>query len=125
MVLELVKEQGPRRRAAGRVVSLGVNAIGAALMLAVFAHSGGLTGGEVVIAGGTAAVSQRLLEAIFGEEAVRTLANKARFDLMRRLSALMESEAARFGRAAREGVPADGQVDDLRSAVAAVRDHRP
>ena len=125
MVLELVKEQGPRRRAAGRVVSLGVNAIGAALMLAVFAHSGGLTGGEVVIAGGTAAVSQRLLEAIFGEEAVRTLANKARFDLMRRLSALMESEAARFGRAAREGVPADGQVDDLHSAVAAVRDHRP
>jgi len=125
MVLDLVKEQGPRRRAAGRVVSLGVNAVGAALMLAVFAHSGGLTGGEVVIAGGTAAVSQRLLEAIFGEEAVRNLAARARADLLRRLAALMDAEADRFGSAARQGVPTERQVEELRSALAAIQPQRP
>lgn len=124
-VLDLVKEQGPARRAAGRAVSVGVNAVGAALMLAVFAHSGGLTGGEVVIAGGTAAVSQRLLEAIFGEEAVRTLAARARKDLLKRLTGLMEAEAERFGKIARQDVPSPQQVEQLRSALAAVQLHRP
>ena len=124
-VLELVKEQGPARRAAGRAVSLGVNAVGAALMLAVFAHSGGLTGGELVIAGGTAALSQRLLEAIFGEEAVRTLAARARQDLIARLGRLMEGEADRFARAARREVPSAEQVKQLRDSLAAVQAHRP
>ncbi|MGH2601226.1 MAG: ABC transporter, partial [Dehalococcoidia bacterium] len=120
-VMDLVKEQGPSRRAAGRAVSFGVNAVGAALMLAVFAHSGGLTGGEFVIAGGTAAVSQRLLEAIFGEEAVRTLAAKARGDLLKRLTRLLEAEAERFGRAAGRDVASTQQVAQLRSALATVQ----
>ena len=42
-----------RRRA---LASLGVNGAGLTVMLAVFAHTGGLTGGEVVVAGGTSAV---------------------------------------------------------------------
>lgn len=120
-VLDLVKEQGPGRRAAGRAVSLGVNAVGAALMLAVFAHSGGLTGGEVVIAGGTAAVSQRLLEAIFGEEAVRTLAARSRKDLLHRLNRLLDAEAARFAKAASRDVPLPEQVQGVQAAVQAVR----
>jgi hypothetical protein len=120
-VLDLVKEQGPARRAAGRAVSIGVNAAGAALMLAVFAHSGGLTGGEVVIAGGTAALSQRLLEAIFGEEAVRTLASRARADLLKRLTRLLEAEADRFARAAHRDAPSPKQVDQLRAALEAVK----
>lgn len=120
-VLDLVKEQGPSRRAAGRAVSIGVNAVGAALMLAVFAQTGGLTGGEVVIAGGTAAVSQRLLEAIFGEEAVRTLATRARSDLLKRLTRLLDAEAERFGKAARKDVPVPEQVTQLRAALKAVQ----
>lgn len=120
-VLDLVKEQGPGRRAAGRAVSFGVNAVGAALMLAVFAHSGGLTGGEVVIAGGTAAVSQRLLEAIFGEEAVRTLAARSRKDLLHRLNRLLDAEAARFAKAASRDVPSPEQVQGVQAAVQAVR----
>jgi hypothetical protein len=123
-VLDLVKEQGPARRAAGRAVSFGVNAVGAALMLAVFAHSGGLTGGEVVIAGGTAALSQRLLEAIFGEEAVRTLASRARADLLKRLARLLEAEADRFASAASREVPSAMQVEQLRSALEAVQANR-
>lgn len=124
-VMELVRDQGPARRAAGRAVSFGVNAAGAALMLVVFAHSGGLTGGEVVIAGGTAAVSQRLLEAIFGEEAVRTLAARAKGDLVKRLTRLLEGEAERFASAALKGVPGPQQVTQLRSALEAVRAGRP
>lgn len=124
-VLDLVKEQGPARRAAGRALSLGVNAVGAALMLVVFAQSGGLTGGEVVIAGGTAAVSQRLLEAIFGEEAVRTLAARAGGELLKRLTGLLETEAERFGRAAGRDVPSLQQVGRLRSALEVVRACRP
>ncbi len=124
-VMELVREQGPARRAAGRAVSFGVNAAGAALMLVVFAHSGGLTGGEVVIAGGTAAVSQRLLEAIFGEEAVRTLAARAKADLVKRLTRLLEAEAERFAAAALKGVPVPQQVAQLRSALEAVGAGRP
>ena len=52
-------------------------------MLAVFAHTGGLTGAEVAVAGGTSAVGQKLLEALFGDQAVRTLAATAREDLLR------------------------------------------
>jgi hypothetical protein len=120
-VLDLVKDQGPTRRAAGRAVSIGVNAAGAALMLAVFAHSGGLTGGEVVIAGGTAALSQRLLEAIFGEEAVRDLASRARSNLLKRLARLLEAEADRFARVAHRDVPSRQQVEQLSSALQSVQ----
>ncbi|MEX0790183.1 MAG: ABC transporter, partial [Actinomycetota bacterium] len=116
---------GRARGAAGRAVSFGVNAAGAALMLVVFAHSGGLTGGEVVIAGGTAAVSQRLLEAIFGEEAVRTLAARAKGDLVKRLTRLLETEAERFASAALKGVPGPQQVAQLRTALEAVGAGRP
>lgn len=116
-VMELVREQGPGRRATGRALSIGINAIGAALMLVVFAHSGGLTGGEVAIAGGTAALSQRLLEAVFGEEAVRNLASRARTDLLKRLSRLLENEAGRFARAASTGLPSESQIGRLRKAL--------
>jgi hypothetical protein len=119
-VLELVRAQGAGKRAAGRAVSFGVNAVGAALMIAVFAQTGGLTGGEVAIAGGTAAVSQRLLEALFGDEAVRTLTNDARRDLLSRLSGLLTSEAARFEELARRDMPSKEAVDEVKSAVAAV-----
>ncbi len=119
-VLELVREQGAGKRAAGRAVSFGVNAVGAALMIAVFAQTGGLTGGEVAIAGGTAALSQRLLEALFGDEAVRNLTNKARSDLLGRLQALLEAEAARFEEAARSDAPARGDIAALRASLAAV-----
>ena len=65
-------------------------------MLAVFAHTGGLTGGEIVVAGGTSAVGQKVLEAIFGDQAVRTLATRAREDLIERVDRLLRDEAKRF-----------------------------
>ena len=120
-VLELVRAQGASKRAAGRVVSIGVNAVGAALMIVVFAHTGGLTGGEVAIAGGTAALSQRLLEAMFGDEAVRNLTASARAELMNGLHRLLDAEAARFSAVAKAASPHAGDVRALRSALDEVR----
>jgi hypothetical protein len=65
-------------------------------MLAVFVHTAGLTGAEVVVAGGTSAAAQKLLEAIFGDQAVRELAARARTDLLARVRGLLGDEATRY-----------------------------
>ena len=71
-------------------------------MLAVFAQTGGLTGAEIVVAGGTSAVGQKVLEAIFGDQAVRDARRaRAREDLLERVERLLDAEAARFAGAAR------------------------
>ena len=65
-------------------------------MLAVFAHSAGLTGGEVAIAGGTAVINQKLLEALIGEAAVADIIRAAERDLRRTLRSALEADARRF-----------------------------
>jgi energy-coupling factor transporter ATP-binding protein EcfA2 len=95
-VMDLVREEGGDRRLVARTVSFGVNGIGVALMVVLFSQTGGLTGGEVAVAGGTATVSQAILEAVFGEQAVRGLASKARSDLLERIDRLFDSERERF-----------------------------
>ena len=95
-VFELVRREGESKRTTARLASLGVNGAGLTVMLAVFVHTGGLTGAEVVVAGGTSAIGQKLLEAIFGDQAVRTLAARAREDLLERAEQLLRGEAARF-----------------------------
>ncbi|MDC7122160.1 dynamin family protein [Cellulomonas fimi] len=95
-VLELVRGEGAEKRATARAVSFGVNGLGAALMVAVFASTGGLTGAEVGIVGGTALLAQRLLEAVFGDEAVRRLTRTAHERLDARVARLLDTEASRF-----------------------------
>ncbi|MFP3712889.1 ABC transporter [Puerhibacterium sp. TATVAM-FAB25] len=95
-VLGLVREQGADRRGTARALSLGVNALGVSLMVLVFASTAGLTGAEVGIAGGTAIVAQKLLEAVFGDEAVRKLAGQAKQRLTARARSVMAGQAARY-----------------------------
>ncbi|MGH3356560.1 MAG: dynamin family protein [Nocardioidaceae bacterium] len=95
-VLEMVRVEGADRRSRARFLAYGVNGLSVALMVVVFAHTAGLTGAEVGIAGGSAAVGQKLLEAVFGDQAVRRLAAQARSDLRRRVEALMHDERRRF-----------------------------
>lgn len=95
-VLELVSTEGADRRSTARALSFGVNGLGAALMVSIFATTGGLTAAEVGVAGGTAVLAQRLLEAVFGDEAVRRLTRTAQTDLMDRLGLLLDAERARF-----------------------------
>src|SRR5918999_2317394 len=92
----MVEERGQSRRAFAFAASLGVNAIGVVAMLAVFAHSAGLTGGEVAIAGGTAVLNQKLLEALIGEAAVADIIRAAERDLRRTLRSALETDARRF-----------------------------
>lgn len=95
-VLDLVREQAGDRVAIARTLSTGINGVGVALMVAVFSQTGGITGGEAAVAGGTAAVSQAVLTAVFGEQAVRDLARQAREDLLDRLSKLLAHDRERF-----------------------------
>ena len=95
-ILELVRAEGKDRRTTARVLSFGVNGLGVVLMLVVFSHTMGLTGAEVGVAGGTAVLAQRLLEAIFGDQAVRELARKARESLVERADALYAGEEERI-----------------------------
>ncbi|QAY62188.1 ABC transporter [Xylanimonas allomyrinae] len=95
-VLELVREQGASKRGTARALSLGVNALGVSLMVIVFASTAGLTGAEIGIAGGTAVLAQKLLEAVFGDDAVRRLAAQATQRLRARVQAVMAGQAARY-----------------------------
>jgi energy-coupling factor transporter ATP-binding protein EcfA2 len=121
VVFDLVSEEGTSKRATARLASLGINGAGLTVMLAVFAHTGGLTGGEVVVAGGTSAVGQKVLEAIFGDQAVRTLASRAREDLIERVDRLLRTEAARFHALLDEAVPEADTFARLHAAVDAIR----
>jgi hypothetical protein len=84
-VLDLVRIEGSDRRATARFLAFGVNGLGVALMIVVFAQTGGVTGAEVGVAGGTALVGQRILEAVFGDQAVRRLVRDASRELHRRV----------------------------------------
>jgi hypothetical protein len=120
-VLELVRSEGRDRRTTARIAAYGVNAIGVILMLVAFAHTGGLVGAEVGIAGGTAVLAQKVLEAIFGDQAVREMAAKARAQLLDQVEELYAGERARF-EAAIQGVEIkDGQAVRLADAAAAVK----
>jgi len=117
-VLDLVRSEGADKRSRARILSWGVNGAGAVVMVAVFAHTGGLTGGEVAVAGGTTALGQRVLEAAFGDAAVRSLAAAARQDLEARADALLRYEEERFDVRVAAAAPARAAADELRAAVA-------
>lgn len=96
-VLELVRKEGADKRSTARILAYGFNGLGIALMIVIFASTAGIpTGAEVGVGAGTAAVGQKLLEAVFGDQAVRTLATKARRDLDSRVRSLMDAELSRY-----------------------------
>lgn len=115
-VLGLVRAEGSERRLTARILSYGVNGVGVALMVTVFAYTGGLTGGEVGIAGGTAVLAQKVLEAVFGDQAMRTLAQQARKDLQARWSTLLEQQRTVFQEALPPVTPSS---EEISAAVAA------
>ncbi|MEO5853867.1 MAG: dynamin family protein [Nocardioides sp.] len=95
-VLDMVRSEGADKRSTARFLAFGVNGLSVALMVVVFAHTAGITGAEAGIAGGSAVLGQKLLEAVFGDQAVRTLAERARQDLERRVDDLLDGERARY-----------------------------
>lgn len=130
-VLELVRQEGADRRTQARLMSLGVNVVGVALMIAVFASTAFIpTGLEVGVGAGTAVVGQKLLETIFGDEAVRRMARIARERLTTRLDSLVAGRSAPFedrlaelsGIGGAEALDAD--ADALEALAADIREDR-
>ena len=116
-VLEMVRTEGADRRTTARFLAFGVNGLSVALMVVVFAHTAGVTGAEAGIAGGSAVLGQKLLEAVFGDQAVRRLAEHARTDLEERVETLYAAESARYF-AVLDGLGLDAaRTDAVRSAV--------
>lgn len=95
-VLEMIREEGADKRKRARFLSLGVNATAVMLMVAAFSLTGGITGIEAGIAGGSGVVGTKLLESIFGEDAVRRMATRARTDLLERMADLLTEHAQPF-----------------------------
>jgi energy-coupling factor transporter ATP-binding protein EcfA2 len=123
-VLEMVRTEGAGKRTTARFLAFGVNGLSVALMVVVFAHTAGVSGAEVGIAGGSAVVGQKLLEAVFGDQAVRRLAAAARQDLNERVTTLMDEERARYLEVL-DGLGLDeGDVDSLRAVSRRVDDLR-
>ena len=120
-LMQLINDNVGSKRTRARILSLGLNAVTVALIVVVFASTGGLTGGEIVIAGGSAVVGQKLLETVFGEDAVRRLAKAARVELTERVQALFDSEAARYT-ALLESATAGPSPKQLRADAAALAD---
>ncbi len=120
-VLDLVRGEGQDRRTTAKVMAYGVNGVGVMLMLVAFAHGGTLVGAEVGIAGGTAVVGQKLLEAIFGDQAVRSMAAKARAGLLERVRELYAGAADRYEAAVRTVEVRGDQPRRLEHAVTAIQ----
>lgn len=123
-VLELVSSEGASKKSKARFLALGTNGVGIALMMVVFSATGGLTGAEVGVAGGTALLAQRVLEAVFGEDAVRRLATRAKDTLDARVEALMAIELTRYERALDDAGVRPDTADAIRKAVLEVLEAR-
>jgi hypothetical protein len=123
-ILQMVRDEGKDRRTTARIMAYGVNGLGVVLMLVTFASTAGITGAEVGIAGGTAVVGQKLLEAVFGDQAVRELARKARELLTTRVDELYAVERARYEGAVSTLQVDTDQTDRLVAAAASVKDAR-
>jgi hypothetical protein len=116
-ILDLVREEGEDKRQTARRLTFGINGLGLALMIVVFVHTAGLSGGEVGIASGTTVLAHKVLEAVFGDQAVRTLAARAHDDLTARTEALLASERDRFLDLLDGHAGPDGAAAALRDAV--------
>jgi hypothetical protein len=89
-------------------------------MIVVFAHTGGLVGAEIGVAGGTAVLAQRILEAVFGDQAIRRLAKTAKDDLDMRVQVLLADELVRYHKVLDALMVDPDQAERLRDAAAAV-----
>ena len=114
-----IRELGAARKGRAQAASLGLNALATSAILAVFVHTGGLTGAEIGIGAATAVLNQKLLEAIFGEGNVSGFVSRARSRLDLILDQELAAEQERFTEALGERADPD-LARQLRAAVQAV-----
>jgi hypothetical protein len=94
-VLQLIRTEGVTKRSVAKIVSFDEEALSVVLMIGLLGYGTS----DVAVEGGTSAVPQRLLKALFGAESLRGMGAKARADLRSRIGMLFDEEAIRFGQA--------------------------
>jgi energy-coupling factor transporter ATP-binding protein EcfA2 len=94
-VHELIRTEGVTKRSVAKVVSFDSEAVSLVLMIGLLGYGTS----EVAVEGGTSAVPQRLLKALFGAESLRGMGAKARADLRSRIGMLFDEESIRYGQA--------------------------
>ncbi|WP_433335235.1 AAA family ATPase [Spirillospora sp. CA-294931] len=94
-VQELIATEGVTKRSVAKLVSFDSEALSLVLMIGLLGYGTS----DVAVEGGTSAVPQRLLKALFGAESLRGMGAKARADLRSRIGMLFDEEAIRFGQA--------------------------
>lgn len=120
-ILEMVTEEAGSRRTTARYLAFGVNGLGVLLMVVVFSATAFIpTGAEVAVGAGSAVLAQRLLEAVFGDQAVRAMAIRARESLLGRVEELYAAERARFDATLGEVDVSEDALAELEAAAAAV-----
>lgn len=115
-----VQARGAGKRDLAFGVSLGVNALAVAAMVGVFAHTAGVTGTEIGIVAATGFLNQKLLQAIFGEAAMREMIAGARERLEALLRDEFSEERSRYERLTADPVELRALAAELRSAMAPV-----
>lgn len=94
-IIELIRTEGVTKRSVAKFVSYDDEALSLVMMVGLL----GFGTSDVAVGGGTSAVPQRLLKALFGAESLRSMSAKARADLRGRIGMLFDEEAIRFGQA--------------------------
>ncbi|MCO5974166.1 P-loop NTPase family protein [Actinoallomurus soli] len=92
-IADLIRTEGVTKRSVAKFVSYDDEALALVLMVGLF----GFGTSDIAVEGGTSAVPQRLLKALFGAESLRSMSAKARADLRGRIGMLFDEEAIRFG----------------------------
>ena len=92
-VQELVRTEGVTKRSVAKLISFDTEAVSVVLMIGLLGYGTS----DVAVEGGSSAVPQRLLKALFGAESLRGMGAKARADLRSRIGMLFDEEAIRFG----------------------------
>src|SRR5216117_496545 len=112
-----VQARGAGKRDLAFGVSLGVNALAIAAMVGVFAHTAGVTGTELGIVAATGFLNQKLLQAIFGEAAMREMIAGARERLEKLLADEFDRERRRYDKL----VADPAELRDLATGLRGVR----
>ena len=124
-IFEMVREEAGSRRSTARYLAFGVNGLGVLLMILVFSSTMFIpTGAEVAVGAGSAVLAQRLLEAVFGDQAVRSMAVKAREALLTQVEELYAQERGRYDAALEEVAVDESAVEELAQAATDVEGAR-
>src|SRR5256712_6714513 len=113
-----VQARGAGKRDLAFGVSLGVNALAIAAMVGGFATTAGVTGTELGIVAATGFLNQKLLQAIFGEAAMREMIAGARERLEALLGDEFLKERSRYDRLTVDPLELRTLAEEMHAAMA-------